>query len=147
MPTPNNLSTRSVLAVKPRYVSAAETRKLLARGASARAERLRAYDMLSPTAAAEAAGVPVKTIRTWIAEGRVLALQVSRTGRRLPRWQFAQPLWGALPQLLNTLSATEPWKLLSFLETPLDGLSGLTPRQAIERGDLERVLALAAEES
>jgi hypothetical protein len=147
MPTPNDLSTRAVFAVKPKYISAAVTRKLLARGASARAERLRACDMLSPTAAAEAAGVQVKTIRTWIAEGRVVALPVSRRSRRLPRWQFAQPLWSALPQLLNTLSATEPWRVLSFLETPLGGLSGLTPRQAIERGDLERVLALAAEES
>ena len=131
---------------RPTYVSASETRKLLALGASMRAERLRAADMLSISAAAKVSGQPATTLKAWIAEGRALALS-SRHGIRLPGWQFAPAIWHALPQLSRALNTAEPWRLLSFLESPLGALEGLSPRQSIEQHGLERVLALAAEEA
>lgn len=119
----------------------------MASGAAQRAERLRADDMLTPTAAAKATGVPVATVRSWAESGRAIALPVSKSAYRLPRWQFAPAIWDALPQLSKALHFTGRWRLLSFLETPLGGLAGLTPRQSIEQGELQRVLALAAEEA
>jgi len=117
----------------------------MASGASYRAERLKADDMLSLAEAAVVAGVDLDTIRSWIASGRVIALQAGRSCR-LPRWQFGPAVREALPRLYTTLDSMGPWRLLNFLETPLGGLGGLTPRQAIEQGLLERVLALAVEE-
>ncbi len=132
---------------KPRYVSAAETRRLLARGSAKLAERLRADDMVTPMAAAQAADVTMATVRTWIDDGRAIAVSVSRSTRRLPRWQFEPAIWEALPQLSKALNSRDSWMLLSFLETPLGGLGGLTPRQALEQGQSQRVLALAIEEA
>jgi hypothetical protein len=98
--------------------------------APARAERLRAGDMLSIAQAAKA-----------------IALPSSRGGPRLPAWQLVPAIWDALPALSSVLDWTGPWRLLGFLETPLSGLAGLTPRQSLEQGGLKRVLALAADEA
>jgi hypothetical protein len=103
--------------------------------------------MLTPLAAAKAADVDVATITTWINGGRVIALPTSRGGHRLPCWQFVPAIWDALPPLSKSLGSGEPWRLLSFLETPLGGLGGLTPRRALEQGELRLVLALATEEA
>lgn len=103
--------------------------------------------MLTPAGAAAVAGVPVGTVSAWIREGRVIALPMQRGGHRLPQWQFAPAIWDALPQLSMALNSAVAWKLLSFLESPLGGLQGVTPRQAIEQGNLPRVLALALEEA
>lgn len=132
---------------RPTYASAAETRQLLDRSAGARAERLRAADMVSVAEAAKTRGVAPATVRLWIEQGRAIALPAPRNVLRLPRWQFDPVIWDALPQLSEALTSTGPWRLLSFLETPLGGLEGLTPRQSIEQGGLQRVLALAAEEA
>lgn len=118
----------------------------MASGVAQRAERLRADDMLTPMAAAKAAGVPVATVRAWVQSGRAIALPVPRSAHRLPRWQFEPAVWDAIPQLAQALNVMGPWGLFSFLETPLGGLGGLTPRQSIEWGHLQRVLALATEE-
>lgn len=103
--------------------------------------------MLSVDQAAKAAGVMVATIKAWIKAGRVIALPLSRGGPRLPAWQFAPAIWDALPALSSALDWSGPWRLLDFLETPLGGLAGLMPRQSLERGGLQRVLALAADEA
>lgn len=131
---------------RPTYASAAETRQLLDRSAGARAERLRAADMVSVAEAAKTRGVAPATVRLWIEQGRAIALPLPRNVLRLPRWQFDPVIWDALPQLSEALTSTGRC-LLSFLETPLGGLEGLTPRQSIEQGGLQRVLALAAEEA
>lgn len=102
--------------------------------------------MLSTPEAAEVAGVTVAAVKAWIAQGRVVALE-SRHGHRLPKWQFTPAIWAALPQLAEAMGTREPWRLLSFLESPLGGLAGLTPRQSIEQGAVQHVLELAAEEA
>ena len=96
--------------------------------------------MLSVAQAARSAGLAVSTIRSWIASGRVIALERPRNSYRLPRWQFEPAIWSAIPQLVEVLNTTGGWALLSFLETPCGALGGRTPRQAIEQGDLRQVM-------
>lgn len=49
----------------------------------------------------------------------------------------------ALPQMYVALATTNGAAVLSFLDSPLGALGGLTPRLSIERGQVERVLSLA----
>jgi hypothetical protein len=128
------------------YVSAAQTRSLLAGSLAARTERLQAGDMVTTEQAAELASTTRVTINAWIVKGRAIGLTQTRRGFRLPKWQFEPGLWDAIPELAKALGTSEGWTLLSFLETPLGGLSGRTPRQAIEQGDTSRVLELASAE-
>jgi len=51
-----------------------------------------------------------------------------------------------LPRLSTALGTKEGWALLAFLESPHGALDGLSPRQAIEQGQAERVLVVAAQE-
>lgn len=116
---------------------------LLARSQEARRKRLEAGDMLTTEAAAALAGTNRVTVNTWINKGRAIGLTQAKRGYMLPRWQFDHPMWDMLPKLSAALRTAEGWALLAFLETPLGGLDGSTPRQAIEQGKAERVLLLA----
>lgn len=128
------------------YVSKAQTSALLTSSAPVRNQRLNAADMLSVAGAAMVSGTTVSAVRLWIERGRVIAIPLRNT-YRLPEWQFASTLWDAIPQLTQALGTNHGWTLLSFLETPLGSLGGWTPRQAIERGDLARLLFVAADEA
>ena len=128
------------------YVSATQTRALLAGSLAARTERLQAGDMVTTEQAAELASTTRVTINAWIAKGRAIGLTQTRRGFRLPKWQFEPALWDVIPELAQALGTSEGWALLSFLETPLGSLNGRTPRQAIEQGDTARVLELASAE-
>jgi excisionase family DNA binding protein len=99
--------------------------------------------MISTEQAAELVGVNRRTVAMWIERGRAIGLSQAKRGYRMPGWQFDPPLWDVLPKLSAALGTTEGWALLAFLETPLGGLDGNTPRQAIEQGEAERVLLLA----
>jgi hypothetical protein len=100
--------------------------------------------MISTDEAAEMTGTTRVTVNAWIAKGRAIGLTQSKRGFRMPSWQFDGPMWDVLPKLSQALGTTEGWALLSFLETPLGGLDGATPREAIERGAGARVIDLAA---
>jgi hypothetical protein len=128
------------------YVSAAQTRSLLAGSLAARTERLQAGDMVTTEQAAELASTTRVTINAWIAKGRAIGLTQTRRGFRLPKWQFEPGIWDAIPEVAKALGTSEGWTLLSFLETPLGGLGGKTPRQAIEQGKTARVIELASAE-
>jgi hypothetical protein len=128
---------------KSSYLSQQETAALLADSLEARQKRLAAADMLSTDEAAALAGVTRLTVNKWIGSGRAIGLSQVKRGYRLPRWQFEPAMWAALPKLSEALGLTEGWALLAFLETPLGGLDGRTPRQAIEQGEAERALLLA----
>lgn len=128
------------------YVSLSDTRTLMANSLDARQQRLQSTDMISTDAAAQLTGTTRVTVNAWIAKGRAIGLTQSRRGFRLPRWQFEPACWDVMPALSKALDTTEGWALLAFLETPLGALDGMTPRQAIERGQAERVLALAMAE-
>lgn len=120
--------------VRSPYASAKVTKALFSAGAAARMQRLNAGDMLTTDEAAKFASTSRVTINAWISEGRAIGLRPTRGGYRLPKWQFEPAVWDVLPLLSKALGTIEGWALLSFLETPLGGLGGRTPRQAIEQG-------------
>lgn len=132
--------------VESPYATVEETRALVAGSLAARSARLAADDMVSTDEAALLAGTSRVTINAWIGKGRCIGLTQTKRGFRVPAWQFEPRMWDALPGLSSALGTTDGWALLSFLETPLGALQGITPREAIERGKAERVLALAAHE-
>jgi hypothetical protein len=99
--------------------------------------------MLTTGEAAHLAGTTPATVTAWIAEGRAIGLKEATGDYRMPRWQFESPIKDMLPVLSTALGTADGWALLSFLETPLGGLDGATPREAIERGAGARVIDLA----
>jgi hypothetical protein len=126
------------------FVSLAQTRALLVSSAAVRQRRLEAGDMISTDEAAELNGTSRVTINAWVAKGKAIGLTQAKRGLRMPSWQFDLPMWSLLPALSQALGTTEGWALLAFLETPNGGLDGETPRQAIECGQGQRVMELAA---
>lgn len=128
------------------YLSTAQTRALLSSSLAARNERLKAEDMVNTDEAAALAGTTRMTINAWIAKGKAIGLTQTRRGFRLPAWQFEPVLWDAVPKISDALGTGNGWTLLTFLESPLGGLQGRTPREAIEQGELDRVLSLAGAE-
>ena len=139
-------STRRPRAKPSDYLSAAETRALLINSLANRQLRLDSADMVSTDEAAQLADASRVTVNAWIAKGRAIGLTQTKRGFRMPRWQFEPRMWAALPRLSAALGTTEGWALLAFLESPHGGLGGVAPRQAIEQGQAERVIALAASE-
>lgn len=111
---------------------------------SVRHARLNAGDMLTTDEAAALVGTSRVTINAWIKKGRAIGLSQTTRGFKLPKWQFEPAMWAALPNIAVALGCTEGWAILSFLETPSGALGGLSPRAAIEQGQTDRVLALAA---
>ena len=129
------------------FASPSETRALLAGSLPARQKRLEAGDMISTEEAAEMTGTTRVTVNAWITKGRAIGLTQARRGFRMPRWQFDKQVWDVLPQLSKAIGTNEGWALLNFLETPIGGLNGVSPREAIERGDAARVVELAARDN
>ena len=119
-------------------------RDALERGNKARDLRVAAADMLSLANAAAITGVDERRLARWAQRGRCIALTDSHGRQWLPKWQFEPPLWDELPKLAKALGTTDGWSLLAFLETPFGALDGATPRVAIERGFVARVIQLAA---
>lgn len=130
----------------PSYVPAAEVRSLLANSLAARQQRLGAADMISTDEAAQLVQTTRVTINAWIAKGRAIGLTQTKRGFRMPRWQFEPSVWAALSKLSAALGTAEGWALLSFLESPHGGLNGMTPRQAIEQGQMDKVIRIAEHE-
>lgn len=145
---PHRPATRDGRSKRPRadYVPASEVRALLANSLAARQQRLGAADMISTDEAAQLVQTTRVTINAWIAKGRAIGLTQTKRGFRLPRWQFEPSMWDVLPRLAAALGTTEGWAMLSFLESPHGALNGMTPRQAIEQGQSDQVIAIAAHE-
>jgi hypothetical protein len=126
------------------YASRDATAALLAAGQQARLQRLQAPDMVGTTQAARLAGTTRTSIVAWIGAGRCIGLARAQRGWRLPAWQFQPAVFDAVAPVAQALGTRDGWALLQFMETPHGGLGGLTPRQALEQGRRERVLAVAA---
>jgi hypothetical protein len=126
-----------------RYASAAAKQNLLAASRGYREQRLVAKDMISIEAAAELLNTNKIQIESWAAAGRVIGLRSERPGLRMPRWQFDPVFLQALPRLSTELGTHDGWALLTFLESPLGALNGRSPRQAIEQGEVQRVVLCA----
>jgi excisionase family DNA binding protein len=99
--------------------------------------------MISTEEASRLLGITKITMEAWVSEGRVVGLESGRRGLRLPRWQFEPVFRTALPRLSAALGTTDGWALLSFLESPLGALNGRSPREAIEQGEIQRLILLA----
>ncbi len=119
---------------------------MLANSLAARQERLGAADMISTDEAAQLVQTTRVTINAWIAKGKAIGLTQTKRGFRMPRWQFEPSMWNALPRLSTALGTTEGWALLSFLESPHGALNGISPRQAIEQGQSDKVIKIAEHE-
>ena len=100
--------------------------------------------MVSLKEAALLVGEPMSTVMRWVAAARCIGIPVQGQHMRLPRWQFDDDFLLWIGPIAAELRATSGWTLLSFLETPHGALCGRTPRQAVEQGDVELVMALAS---
>lgn len=130
------------------YASESQTTALLRTGAQYRRDRMDAQDMITTEEAANLAGTTRVTINAWIKSGRCLGVTHLRRGFKLPKWQFEPAMWTAIAPLSAQLGTADGWRVLGFLEAPLQALAGLTPRAALEQGvALDRVLALASAEA
>lgn len=127
------------------YVSV--PRDVLQAGLTVRAARMAAADMLSTNDAAALTGTSEAAIASLIADGRCIGLSQLSGGFRMPKWQFEPSFMPVVPKLSKALGTTEGWALLTFLESPHGALDGATPRAAIERGEVERVLSIAGQEA
>lgn len=137
-------SRRPTTPERPDYASASAVRVLLRQSAPLRGERLRAADMVSLKEAALLVGERSSTVRRWVAAARCIGIPGRGRSLRLPRWQFEEDLLLWIGPIAEELCTASGWTILSFLETPSEALSGRTPRQAIEQGDTELVMALAS---
>jgi hypothetical protein len=125
------------------YVSRCAVDALLEASRPALEKRLAAADMITAAQAGALMSARAAEVIAWVARGRAIGLRRAERDLRLPRLQFAPPIWQAVPQLSAALGTTDGWALLGFLETPHGALGGRTPRQAIEQGDAATVVALA----
>lgn len=126
------------------YATLAETRALVRASAQARQSILDGADMLTCAQAAGLMNCTRDELERWMRQGRAICLRDSkRRSFKLPKWQFEEPLWGLLPAIARGLRTGDGWALYSFLQTPLGGLQGRNPRQAIEAGAADLVLRLA----
>lgn len=100
-------------------------------------------DMLTIAETASLTQWPEDEIEALIASDGVIALIDAGGHYRLPYWQFFDPLWTHLSRIREALSDANSSYLLSFLETSANAFCGMTPRMAVERGHLSRVLDYA----
>ena len=128
------------------YAPASVTRALLRLSRPHKQARLQAADMATVKEACGLAGLTADSIRQQVANGNILGLKGAGLGLRLPRWQFCEPMSSAMPKVISGLGTLDPWSVLSFLESPHGALGGRNPSVAIEQGESERVVALAASE-
>lgn len=134
-------------AAKPSpYLGAADMTTLLQANLDSRLRRLDQADLMTADDAAAMLGTSRVTVNAWINRGRCIGLTWTTTGFKVPRWQFEPAIWTHLAAISQALGLHEGWALLNFLETPHGGLEGLTPRQALEQGQAERVVAVARAE-
>lgn len=145
--TINNDRSSQILQSGPNFPTV-ENRisALLATSLAARNARLNAGDMLSTDEAANLAGTSRVTVNAWIKKGRAIGLSQTTRGYRLPKWQFEPPIWDILPELSSALGVRDGWAMLTFLETPSGALNGISPKMALEQGESDLVLKIAAAE-
>ncbi|ANH67519.1 hypothetical protein ABE85_07960 [Mitsuaria sp. 7] len=105
--------------------------------------RLGEGDMLSAAGIATMFHLSVEEILAMVRCGRAIGIERSPGDLRLPFWQFQEPLWSLLPTIRDASTCKDPLELVGFLEQEAAELEYLTPRVALERGHLDRVLDLA----
>lgn len=112
-----------------------------ARWSRSHRDRLSDPDLLTVAQISTMTELAEADVLALIQDGRALALTDASGELRLPYWQFFEPLWSHLPLIKAARRHYTPYGFLRFLESASEGLWGMTPRAAIERGHLEYVLA------
>jgi hypothetical protein len=107
-------------------------------------DRFNDPDMLSIPQIAAMTQLSEKHVLELVETGRAISLVDEHGEHRLPYWQFFDPLWTQLPQIRAAVLHQSSSYLLDFLEQSSDSFCGMTPRMALERGHLSRVLSYAA---
>lgn len=107
---------------------------------------LRDPTMLTGEAAAARLGVSRETINKRAQQGRLLALEFAKRGKRYPAWQFEEAIAGApLEAALSVLRARDPWERYRFFTQRQPGLGGRTPIEALRLGEKEAARRVAAD--
>jgi hypothetical protein len=109
-----------------------------------RAAILRDPAMLTGEAAAERLGVSRETINKRAQQGRLLALEFAKRGKRYPEWQFEDGIVGRpLESVLAALGLLGDGERFRFITQTQPGLGGRRPVEALRRGEAEAVRSLA----
>lgn len=114
------------------------------RGRARITEILSAPDMLSAAAFATLTGVSQMTVNSWRRKHRVLGLRGTKGGFRFPAWQIGEgnKPFATLPRLFDQLGES-PWAVYRFLVQRHPELNGLTGREALQRGQTNKVIDAA----
>lgn len=114
------------------------------RGDQRKADILRDPAMLTGEAAAERLGVSRETINKRAQQGKLLALEFGKRGKRYPAWQFEDSIAGApLERVLAALGPLGAWEQYRFFTQAEPMLGGRTPVEALRKGALDTVLGAA----
>jgi excisionase family DNA binding protein len=114
------------------------------RGDERRAAILRDPALLTGEAAAERLGVSRETINKRAQQGKLLALQFGKRGKRYPQWQFEDGVAGApLESVLVVLRSADAWQRYRFFTQLQPALGGRTPVEALRQGMADRVIRAA----
>jgi hypothetical protein len=85
-----------------------------------------------------------ETINKRAQQGRLLALEFAKRGKRYPEWQFEESIAGRpLEQVLETFGTRDVWEQYRFFAQALPELGGRTPVEALRRGEVGAVLSAA----
>ncbi len=114
------------------------------RGRIRAAEILSADDMLSADHMAERLGVSRVTVNARRQRHELLGLDGAKRGFRFPDWQVDEDgnAIEALPRLFELLGPS-PWGVYRFLTQRHDVLGGATAKDALQRGQTDKVLDAA----
>jgi hypothetical protein len=76
--------------------------------------------------------------------GRLLALSTGRRGYAYPAWQFRSgSVLPGFERVLKELAVQDPWMQAGFFLSTAASLDGVTPLEALERGDIDGVCRAA----
>ncbi|WP_439571506.1 hypothetical protein [Sphingomonas sp.] len=114
------------------------------RGRILAAQILDRDDMLTADAFAERLGVSRMTVNSRRQRNELLGLSGAKRGYRFPDWQVDEDgrAFAVLPRLFELLGGN-PWTVYRFLTQHHNVLGGVTGRDALRKGDVERVIAAA----
>ncbi len=132
------------VAVRETNTPQAALEQAFERADQRKAAILRDPAMLTGEAAAERLGVSRETINRRAQQGRLLALEFAKRGKRYPAWQFEESVAGRpLESVLAALGSLGDWERYRFFTQRQPGLGGRTPVEALRRGEVDAVKSAA----
>jgi predicted DNA-binding protein (UPF0251 family) len=131
-------------AVREANTPQAALEQAFVRADQRKAAILRDPAMLTGEAAAERLGVSRETINRRAQQGRLLALEFAKRGKRYPEWQFEESVAGRpLESVLAALGSLGDWERYRFFTKKQPELGDRTPVDALRGGAAEAVRSVA----